>query len=262
MGADCCGGKKTPPAAEAGAAGPSCGNPPAADSGQRTDCCGPSKEMDQKPACCTPNNERCNEECLKSVAATLCAEGVGCHAAGYSGHGSGSGSGGLQDSACDAHMIMAFAQYQSFLDNVRCICRSMIERGYKSCCKPPGAGTESPDRIAVVAGPSNGDARKKSCCSVPAGPTVTGKAGCCPTSETQAQSRPRCSAGSTGKSKSSGCCGSKQVVGNGCGEVKNSCSSTMKPKESCAKPKSDNCCDTSPKAGAEGSCNDGCCGTR
>lgn len=93
MGADCCGNKKTVPAPV----------PPPSSRTARDSCCDNSSvtSCDEYINCCTPNNEKCNgtiipadmrphvpranlvrgtEECLKSVAATLCAEGVGAHA--------------------------------------------------------------------------------------------------------------------------------------------------------------------------------------
>ncbi len=91
MGADCCGGKKPLPPAEA--VRDSCEDSPVTECNRNIDCC-------------TPNNEKCNgkdltgkyqysrlllivsygsEECLLSVAATLCAEGVGGHTDGHHG---------------------------------------------------------------------------------------------------------------------------------------------------------------------------------
>ncbi|KAI0460539.1 E1-E2 ATPase-domain-containing protein [Xylaria acuta] len=245
MGADCCGGKKSPQLPEAGAARGSCDNPSVADCSQTT-------------GCCTPNNEKCNEECLKSVAATLCAEGVGCHTADHDDHGTGGGSGGLQAEACDAHLQMAFEQYQSFLDNVRCICRSMIERGYKSCCKTSEAGTGAQAPNAVLPGQSACNTGKEDCCGVPARGTAGGKADCCSTDDIGGQRQ--CSAGVTGKSKSAKRCDSEQASGSRRSGEEDCCGSKMKPEALCAKQGSDNCCGTSTKSEAGDSCNDGCCG--
>ncbi|KAI0486779.1 E1-E2 ATPase-domain-containing protein [Xylaria cf. heliscus] len=245
MGADCCSGKKTLQLPEAGAAGGCCDTPSKTDCSQKTDCC-------------TPNNEKCNEECLKSVAATLCAEGVGCHTAGHSHHGTGDGSDGLQHSACDAHLQMAFAQYQSFLDNVRCICRSMIERGYKSCCKAPEAVTGAQAPNATLPGKSACNTGKEDCCGSPARPTASGKANCCQPNDVK--SPRQCSAGVTGKSRSAKCCDGEQGSGSRRGGEEDCCGSKMKPEGLCAQRGLSSCCDTSTKSEVGDSCNDGCCG--
>ncbi|KAI0544346.1 E1-E2 ATPase-domain-containing protein [Xylaria curta] len=243
MGADCCAGKKTLQPPEAGAVWNSCKNPSANDCGLKTDCC-------------TPNNEKCNEECLKSVAATLCAEGVGCHTADYNDHGTGCCSDGNRVSACDAHLQMAFAQYQSFLDNVRCICRSMIERGYKSCCKPSEAEIKAQSPNAVPAVQNTCNSGKEDCCGVPAKHTAGGKTDCCSVDKGQRQ----CSTGVADKSKSTECCDSSQASGSRRKGEEDCCSSNMKPEGLCTKQGPINCCDTSAKSKAGDSCNDGCCG--
>ncbi|KAI1751492.1 E1-E2 ATPase-domain-containing protein [Xylaria castorea] len=239
MGADFCAGKKTLQLRG------SCDNPSATDCSLKTDCC-------------TPNNEKCNKECLKSVAATLCAEGVGCHTADYNDHGTGDCSDGRQGSACDAHLQMAFAQYQSFLDNVRCICRSMIERGYKSCCKIPEAGTEIQASNAVLAGQSACNTGKGNCCGAPARDTAGGKADCCPSNNIKGQRQ--CSTEVVGKSKSAKCCDGEQASGSRRSGEGDCCSNKMKPEDLCAKQGPDNCCGTSTKSEAGDSCSDGCCG--
>ncbi|KAI8952402.1 E1-E2 ATPase-domain-containing protein [Xylaria longipes] len=240
MGADCC-GKKTLQLPEAGAARASCDNPSVTGCNQQTDCC-------------TPNNEKCNEECLKSVAATLCAEGVGCHTADHNDHRSRDGSDGLEASACEAHLQMAFAQYQSFLDNVRCICRSMIERGYKSCCKTSEVGTGDQAPNAVLPAQSSCNTGKENCCGVPAG----AKADCCPIDNIKGQRQ--CSTSLTGKSKSAKCCDSGLASGSRQSAEEDCCGGKMKPEDLCAKQGLDNCCGTSTKSEAGDSCSGGCCG--
>ncbi|KAI0182563.1 E1-E2 ATPase-domain-containing protein [Xylaria flabelliformis] len=245
MGADCCAGKKTLQPPKAGAVQDSCNNLSATDCSSKTDCC-------------TPNNEKCNEECLKSVAATLCAEGVGCHTADYNDHGTGGCSDGNKASACDAHLQMAFAQYQSFLDNVRCICRSMIERGYKSCCKPSEAETEAQAPNAVLAVQNICNSGEKDCCGVPARRTTGGKTDCCSVDKGQRQ----CSTGVIGKSTSTKCCDGNQASKNRMDGEEDCCSSNMKPEGLCVKQGPGNCCDTSTKSNAGDSCGGGCCGSK
>ncbi|KAI0879170.1 E1-E2 ATPase-domain-containing protein [Hypoxylon argillaceum] len=225
MGADCCGKKKALSLPSPGAARDSC------SSSSPTKC---NKNID----CCTPGNERCNEECLKSVAATLCAEGVGAHTDDHNGCGTGCCSDKSQASACDAHLQMAFAQYQSFLDNVRCICRSMIDRGFQSCCKAPEAGADASAR-GPPSGSSGCRAIGKDCCGLPAKPTVDEKGDCC----------------STGKSRSDNCCGSGQAsesyqrgkdqLDSCCSGNKlpdTCCGSKVQPEDIYAKQKLDDCC--------------------
>ncbi|KAI0444723.1 E1-E2 ATPase-domain-containing protein [Xylaria telfairii] len=255
MGADCCGGKKTVQLPEARVARDTCENPPVTDCSQKDDCCSQKNDYcTKKTECCAPNNEKCNEECLKSVAATLCAEGVGCHTAGHKTHGCGESSDGLQTSACDAHLQMAFAQYQSFLDNVRCICRSMIERGYKSCCKTPEAQTPN----SVLAGPSGCNTRKEDCCGVAARPTAGRKADCCSTDKITGQRQ--CSASVAGKSKSAKCCDSEQVSGSRPSGEEDCCGSKMKLEDRCGKQGPGDCCGTATKPDVGDSCGDDCCG--
>lgn len=45
------------------------------------------------------------------------------------------GNGHHQSSACSTHLASAFDQYSAYLESARCICRSVLERGWaKSCC--------------------------------------------------------------------------------------------------------------------------------
>ncbi|KAJ8127023.1 hypothetical protein O1611_g6614 [Lasiodiplodia mahajangana] len=228
MGADCCGKKPTTPQLPAEAARDSC------CSASATEC------NESVTDCCTPGNEKCNEECLKTVAATLCAEGVGAHTDDHNGCGTeGCCSDKNQASACDAHLQMAFAQYQSFLDNVRCICRSMIERGYKSCCQTSEVGAQGPN--SVPSGPSGCKDIGIDCCKPSAKPTADKKAGCC----------------STDKPKSGGGCCSDQVSVN-------RCSSEEQLVDCCgSKKRLDTCCNS--KAAQPGNVSikqkfDDCCG--
>ncbi|KAI0430341.1 E1-E2 ATPase-domain-containing protein [Xylaria sp. FL1042] len=206
MGADCCGGTKPLPPTEADQ-----------DSCKDSPTTGCNKNVD----CCTPNNEKCNEECLLSVAATLCAEQVGDHTDGHHGCDTTGCSDKPHNSACDAHLQMAFEQYQSFLDNVRCICRSMIERGFKSCCKP--SETESNAHMANQVSPdlSGCKAKGNDCCRLPAQPTTGRKTGCCSANGTQTQRQCRTDYQEHGGApmshgQSEDCCGRKKPTDDCC----------------------------------------------
>ncbi|KAI0907054.1 E1-E2 ATPase-domain-containing protein [Ustulina deusta] len=269
MGADCCGGKKPLPPAEA--VRDSCEDSPVTECNQNIDCC-------------TPNNEKCNEECLLSVAATLCAEGVGGHTDGHHGCGTTECSDKLNNSACDAHLQMAFEQYQSFLDNVRCICRNMIERGFKSCCKPSEAETKAQMPNAVSPDVGGCKTSGKGCCKPSAKPTADGKAGCCSTDRVKGKRQccnnsqePRCSQNGeklpddccSGKKRTNDCCNGKtkseavevnQGLDSCCGtgqKTKECCSNKNGTDGLCGSKKRSSCStDGSPPA----SCRDECCG--
>ncbi|KAI1108918.1 E1-E2 ATPase-domain-containing protein [Nemania sp. NC0429] len=279
MGADCCGNEKTLPAPP---------SPPSAGTA-RDSCCddSPMTGCDENMSCCAPDNEKCNEECLKSVAATLCAEGVGAHTENHNGCGSDDCCNESQTSFCDAHLQMAFAQYQSFLDDVRCICRSMIKRGFKSCCKPSKAVAGAQGPATAPSGTSSCEAGGKDCCgsSARSSVDVDKKAGCCSTNEANGQQL-RCSVRGIGKAKPDSCCDSEQVsdaghsgkerVDNCCGGSKGSdtcCGGKSLLKDAYLQQEPDDCCgdnegpDTC--CGGKSALNDadleqgpdGCCGT-
>ncbi|KAK5629525.1 hypothetical protein RRF57_005240 [Xylaria bambusicola] len=272
MGADCCGGKKPLPPAEE----------------TRDSCCDDSSLSDcnKSTACCTPGNEKCNgahladnfvltqtncvlplEECLLSVAATLCAEDVGHHT---NGHNACCGTGcsdNPQKSACDAHLQMAFDRYQSFLDDVRCICRNMIERGYKSCCKPSEGETKPKTKKTVYPDQGSCKASGEACCRPApppvAEPAIAARVGCCSTDGGKGQ---RQCCGSTqepttspkDQEQSDSCCSSKKRADDSCSNKK------TKPGNVIINQGPDNCCTTKQKPG--NCCNekrgpdDSCCG--
>ncbi|KAI1349877.1 E1-E2 ATPase-domain-containing protein [Xylaria sp. FL0043] len=236
MGADCCGGTNPLPALEADR--DSCKDSP-------VDGC--NKDIN----CCTADNEKCNEECLLSVAATLCAEQVGDHTEGHRGCDAAGRCDKQQDSACDAHLQMAFEQYQSFLDNVRCICRSMIERGFKSCCKP----SETEDNAQMVDQASPGlsgcKAKGENCCRPAAKPTTSGKTGCCSASASQTQRQCRTNnqeheGPGINDAQSDNCCSRKK-------RTDNCCNSKTPSEDLGVQQKLDNCCRT--KQDSSDSCN-------
>ncbi|KAI1421667.1 E1-E2 ATPase-domain-containing protein [Xylaria sp. FL1777] len=238
MGADCCGGKKPlPPAEEVRGC---CGDSTA------TEC---SKNKNKNTSCCTPDNEKCNEECLLSVAATLCAEEVGGHTDGHHGHGATDCcSDKQQNSACDAHLQMAFEQYQSFLDNVRCICRSMIDRGFKSCCKPSEDEPKAQVPKSTSSDLASCTASGRDCCRPAIKPTAAGKAGCCSTDGSKGQRQCRNSSQEPINPKgcdeqSDGCCSSKK-------QTDSCCNSKTKSENAGVRPGLNNCCGTGQKSGA------------
>ncbi|GAW21714.1 hypothetical protein ANO14919_112380 [Xylariales sp. No.14919] len=238
MGADCCGGKKTPLLEEAVRG--------CCDSLPATEC---SKNID----CCTLNNEKCNEECLLSVAAILCTEDVGCHTDGHC-HGTTNESDALQKPACDAHLQAAFQQYQSFLDNVRCICRDMIERGYKSCCNTSDVGTKTRKPNVGSMGSVSCKASEKDCCT--SKPTAVQKVGACSTARGKCQRQFL-----SEKSGSGTCCNSEQDSRSfqqpddccsGKKQTGNCRSKGMGSEDACVRQSLDSCCNAEQKLG------DGC----
>ncbi|KAJ8122172.1 hypothetical protein ONZ43_g1566 [Nemania bipapillata] len=237
MGADCCGNKKTV-AQSPGRAQDSCSSLSVTED---------SKSLD----CCTPGNEKCNEECLKSVAATLCAEGVGAHTDDYDDCCTKGCCDKSEPSACDAHLQMAFAQYQSFLDNVRCICRSMIDRGFKSCCKSSEAGARAGLKGGGKAPETYQHSKEQldDCCTRNEQPNT-----CCGSKALSEEILV--------KKKPDNCCGDKQKPRGGCGSKDrtndccsdnnaSSCSNGNDQPTSCL----DECCGGKPKHTPDPCCN-------
>ncbi|KAI1199993.1 E1-E2 ATPase-domain-containing protein [Nemania serpens] len=268
MGADCCGNKKMLPAPL-----------PAPPSGTPRDSCCDNPSVaacNENIGCCSPNNEKCNEECLKSVAATLCAEGVGAHTSDHNGCGNNGCCDESQASFCDAHLQMAFAQYQSFLDDVRCICRSMIERGFKSCCKPAEAGSGARGPATIPSGSSSCEASGKDCCGSSAMPSanVDNTADCCSTNEAKDQQL-RCQVSGTGQARSSSseqayeaCHSGKEQLDDCCGSnkgVDTCCGGKAGLRDANVEQGSDSCCGANQKTGEGSGSKDGstdCCGDK
>ena len=126
---------------------------------------------------------------------------------------------------------MAFDRYQSFLDDVRCICRNMIERGYKSCCKPSEGAPKPKIKNAVSPAQCACKASGDGCCrpSPPpeAGLVAAAKAICCSTDKSEGKSQccsspQKPSTSPSGQQQSDGCCSGKI-------QTKNCCSSKTKP---------------------------------
>ncbi len=114
-----------------------------------------------------------------------------------------------------------FEQYQSFLDNVRCICRNMIERGFKSCCKPSEAETKAQMQMQSLRTWAVAKQAEKGCCKPSAKPTADGKAGCCSTDRVKGKRQccnnsqePRCS--QNGEKLPDDCCSGKKRTNDCC----------------------------------------------
>ncbi|EWY79840.1 hypothetical protein FOYG_17017 [Fusarium oxysporum NRRL 32931] len=95
--------------------------------------------MSEASTCCG-SEERCDEKCIEAVAAFEC--GKVCHD--DPGHEKSLGHPHEHEhgdhkagSACNTHLQAAFDQYSSYLEQLRCICRSVIDQGAASldtCC--------------------------------------------------------------------------------------------------------------------------------
>ncbi|KAI6749339.1 hypothetical protein HG530_015178 [Fusarium avenaceum] len=93
----------------------------------------------QASTCCG-NEEHCSEKCIYAIAALECKKACdddprheGSHDKPHE-HDQGTHK---TDTACGTHLEAAFDQYSSYLDQIRCICRSAIDQGMTSletCC--------------------------------------------------------------------------------------------------------------------------------
>ncbi|KAH7020471.1 E1-E2 ATPase-domain-containing protein [Ilyonectria destructans] len=121
-----------------------CDDTPSDDGHGLGGCCGDSHSdassiMSEASTCCG-SEQRCDEKCIEAVAAFEC--GKVCHDdPGHEKslehpheHEHGDHQAG---SACNTHLQAAFDQYSSYLEQLRCICRSVIGQGAASletCC--------------------------------------------------------------------------------------------------------------------------------
>ncbi|KAJ4325907.1 hypothetical protein N0V84_003293 [Fusarium piperis] len=87
---------------------------------------------------CCGSEERCNENCIQNAAALECEKACKDdpnhdkslqhpHEHDMTGHRTGA--------ACNTHLQAAFDQYSGYLEQLRCICRSVIESDADTCCK-------------------------------------------------------------------------------------------------------------------------------
>ncbi|KAF4961779.1 hypothetical protein FSARC_10075 [Fusarium sarcochroum] len=93
-----------------------------------------------KASTCCGTEERCDEKCIYAIAALecgkTCEDDPGHEESSDHPHEHEQGS-HKADKACDSHLQAALNQYSSYLDQIRCICRSAIEQGITSidtCC--------------------------------------------------------------------------------------------------------------------------------
>ncbi|PSN65734.1 cation transport ATPase [Corynespora cassiicola Philippines] len=89
---------------------------------------------DVKQGYCTSEEELCDEKCIIAVAAEECAKACDNgesfdHSEHLHDHDA---DGGHPASACNTHLNEAFEQYKTYIETARCICRSVIERGFPS----------------------------------------------------------------------------------------------------------------------------------
>ncbi|KAK4194299.1 E1-E2 ATPase-domain-containing protein [Triangularia verruculosa] len=106
------------------------------DDGERS--CAAVESMDKE--CCDSNRERCDEKCIIAAATAECEKACDSDAD----HDAASGhkhehdkDGHHMASACSTHLSKAFEQYSAYLDQARCICRSILERSLPratQCC--------------------------------------------------------------------------------------------------------------------------------
>ncbi|CAG7561118.1 unnamed protein product [Fusarium equiseti] len=96
------------------------------------DCCGDDDVYSMTSTCCG-SEEHCSEKCIVAIAALECKKACDedpSHDEHEPGHHDA-------ETACGTHLEAAFDQYSSYLEQIRCICRSAIEQGVTSletCC--------------------------------------------------------------------------------------------------------------------------------
>ncbi|KAI3337220.1 heavy metal translocatin [Xylariaceae sp. AK1471] len=160
---------------------------------------------------------------------------------------------------------MAFSQYQSFLDNARCICRNMIERGFKSCCKMSDSEIEARQPNAAPLGSGSCETGRSDSCGLSDELAAGRKTDCCSVDRASGQ----LTVGSTGQREYGNCCdsnhesdhdrGDKEPLDDYCGSSKkrpdNCCGSKTKSEDVCVKKEPSNCCITKQKSG-------GACGSK
>ncbi|KHO00451.1 cation transport ATPase [Metarhizium album ARSEF 1941] len=115
-------------------------------------CCGDSS-LSETLACCSSNDEHCDEKCILAAAALECektCETDNLTQSTAAGHEHQHDANGHHPSgACNSHLEKAFNQYSAYLDSARCICRSILERGWSTTCcanqprKVPSDGVEN-----------------------------------------------------------------------------------------------------------------------
>ncbi|KAK2007925.1 heavy metal translocatin [Colletotrichum eremochloae] len=123
-------------------------------------CCGDShsdtSSVTSGASTCCGSEERCDEKCIEAVAALEC--GRACqddpgHEKSLDHPHEHENGDHKARSACSTHLQAAFDQYSSYLEQLRCICRSVIDQGAASletCCagNKPGAAKKTRNKHA------------------------------------------------------------------------------------------------------------------
>ncbi|CEI63471.1 P-type cation-transporting ATPase [Fusarium venenatum] len=101
----------------------------------------------QASTCCG-SEEHCSEKCIYAIAALqcekACSEDPG-HRGSHNQPNENEIGHHEADAACGTHLAAAFDQYSSYLEQIRCICRSAIEQGTMSietCCMTSRSNTK------------------------------------------------------------------------------------------------------------------------
>ncbi|KAJ4251055.1 hypothetical protein NW762_011706 [Fusarium torreyae] len=99
-----------------------------------------ASSITSKASTCCRTEERCDEKCIYAIAALecgkTCEDDPGHEDSSDHPHEHEKGN-HKADKACDSHLQAALDRYSSYLDQIRCICRSAIEQGITSldtCC--------------------------------------------------------------------------------------------------------------------------------
>ncbi|KAJ4137172.1 hypothetical protein NW768_002753 [Fusarium equiseti] len=90
-------------------------------------------EDDSDASTCCGSEEHCSEKCIVAIAALECKKSCD-KDPNHDEHEPGNHD---DETACGTHLEAAFDQYSSYLEQIRCICRSAIEQGMTSletCC--------------------------------------------------------------------------------------------------------------------------------
>ncbi|KAH7196386.1 E1-E2 ATPase-domain-containing protein [Fusarium flagelliforme] len=96
-------------------------------------CCGDDSDVSSITSTCCGSEEHCSEKCIVAIAALECKKACD-KDPGHDEHEPGHHD---DETACGTHLEAAFDQYSSYLEQIRCICRSAIEQGVTSletCC--------------------------------------------------------------------------------------------------------------------------------
>ncbi|KAK4071344.1 hypothetical protein Purlil1_13432 [Purpureocillium lilacinum] len=88
--------------------------------------------------CCDSDEEHCDEKCIIAAAALECEKTCESDAGGHEAQASHDHAhdqdGHHPATACSTHLAKAFDQYSAYLESARCICQSILERGWATTC--------------------------------------------------------------------------------------------------------------------------------